>query len=112
MKTTNEASPGLARRRLARSVPLALAVVGVLLKDIIAKTVAERNLRDTTGLDAKISKLEVGLATPTAIMVGTGVGAAGAGAAGTWAGAAVGAAVGGPVGAVEGKRCRAPSCLC
>jgi uncharacterized protein involved in outer membrane biogenesis len=43
---------------------IVLAVVGVLLKDVIAKAVAERNLRDTTGMDAKISKLEIGLGTP------------------------------------------------
>lgn len=47
-----------------------LAVTGVLLKDIIAKSVAERNLRDTTGMDAKISKLEIGLATPTVNLEG------------------------------------------
>ena len=49
---------------------IVLAVVAVLLKDTIAKSVAERNLRDTTGLDAKISKLEVGLATPTVNLEG------------------------------------------
>src|ERR1051325_8448873 len=42
-----------------------LIVVALLLKDAIAKNLAERNLRDATGMDAKISKLEVGLATPT-----------------------------------------------
>jgi uncharacterized protein involved in outer membrane biogenesis len=49
---------------------IVLAVVGVLLKDTIAKAIAERNLRDTTGMDAKISKLEVGLATPTVNLEG------------------------------------------
>jgi uncharacterized protein involved in outer membrane biogenesis len=44
---------------------LLLAVVAVLLKDIIAKSITEKNLRDETGMDASISKLEVGLATPT-----------------------------------------------
>jgi uncharacterized protein involved in outer membrane biogenesis len=44
---------------------IVLVVVAVLLKDVIAKSLAERNLRDNTGMDAKISKLEVGLATPT-----------------------------------------------
>lgn len=49
---------------------IVLAVVGVLLKDVIAKSVAERNLRDTTGMDAKISRMEVGLATPTVHLEG------------------------------------------
>jgi uncharacterized protein involved in outer membrane biogenesis len=49
---------------------VAVAVIGVLLKDTIAKSIAERNLRDTTGMDAKISKLEVGLATPTVNLEG------------------------------------------
>src|ERR1044071_1294157 len=43
---------------------IVLLVVGVLLKDIIAKSLAERNLRDNTGMDAKLEKMEVGLATP------------------------------------------------
>jgi len=43
---------------------IVLAVVGVLLKDVIAKALTERNLRDNTGMDAKIEKMEVGLATP------------------------------------------------
>ena len=47
-----------------------LVVVAVLFKDIIAKSVAERNLRDSTGMDAKISKLEVGLGTPTVNLEG------------------------------------------
>jgi uncharacterized protein involved in outer membrane biogenesis len=42
-----------------------LVVVALLLKDVIAKSLTERNLRESTGLDAKISKLEIGLATPT-----------------------------------------------
>ncbi len=49
---------------------IVLAVVGVLLKDVIAKSLAERNLRDTTGLDARISKLEIGLGTPTVNLEG------------------------------------------
>ena len=42
-----------------------LTVVAVLLKDVIAKSLAEKNLRDNTGMDAKIEKMEVGLLTPT-----------------------------------------------
>lgn len=44
---------------------LLLAVLAVLLKDVIAKSITERNLRDDTGMDAKITKMEIGLATPT-----------------------------------------------
>jgi len=47
-----------------------LVVVGLLLMDPIAKSLAERNLRDSTGMDAKISKLEIGLATPTVNLEG------------------------------------------
>src|SRR5512144_2709104 len=47
-----------------------LLVIGVLLKDVIAKSLAERNLRDSTGMDAKISKLEVNLGTPTVNLEG------------------------------------------
>ena len=47
-----------------------LAVLAVLLKDVLAKTLAEKNLRDGTGMDAKIEKLEVGLATPTVNLEG------------------------------------------
>lgn len=47
-----------------------LAVVAVLLKDVIAKSLAEKNLRDNTGMDAKIEKMEVGLATPTVSLEG------------------------------------------
>ncbi len=47
-----------------------LAVIAVLLKDIIAKSLAERDLRDSTGMDTKITKLEVGLATPTVSLEG------------------------------------------
>jgi|SRR5215203_2600776 len=47
-----------------------LFVVALLFKDIIAKSLAERNLRDSTGMDAKISKLEVGLGTPTVNLEG------------------------------------------
>jgi uncharacterized protein involved in outer membrane biogenesis len=56
---------------------LVLVVVGILLgigilllKDSFAKSLAEKNLRDSTGMDAKISKLEVGLLTPTANLEG------------------------------------------
>ena len=49
---------------------IVLAVVAVLLKDVIAKNLTERNLRDNTGMDAKISNLEVGLLTPTLSMEG------------------------------------------
>ena len=41
-----------------------LAVVAVVLKDVIAKSLTERSLRQNTGLDAKIAKMEIGLATP------------------------------------------------
>ena len=47
-----------------------LLVLVVLLKDVIAKSIAERNLRDSTGMDAKISKLEVNLSTPTVNLEG------------------------------------------
>ena len=47
-----------------------LAVVAVLLKDVIAKSLAEKNLRDNTGMDAKIERMEVGLATPTVNLEG------------------------------------------
>ena len=47
-----------------------LLVAGILLKDTIAKAIAERNLRDNTGMDAKISKLEVNLGTPTVNLEG------------------------------------------
>lgn len=49
---------------------LLLAVLAVLLKDVIAKSLAEKNLRDNTGMDAQIAKLEVGLATPTVNLEG------------------------------------------
>lgn len=44
---------------------VALAVIAVLLKDVILKSLTERNLRNETGMDAKIEKFEFGLATPT-----------------------------------------------
>lgn len=47
-----------------------LAVLAVLLKDVIAKSFAEKSLRDSTGMDAKITKLEIGLATPTITLEG------------------------------------------
>jgi hypothetical protein len=43
---------------------IVLAVVAVILKDVIAKSLTEYNLRQNTGLDAKIAKMEIGLATP------------------------------------------------
>ena len=49
---------------------IVLLVVAVLLKDVIAKSIAERNLRDSTGMDAKISRLEVNLGTPTVNLEG------------------------------------------
>jgi uncharacterized protein involved in outer membrane biogenesis len=56
----------LFRLFLVLMVLVVLAVIGaLLLKDTIAKSLAEKNLRDGTGMDAKIAKLEVGLMTPT-----------------------------------------------
>jgi hypothetical protein len=49
---------------------VALAVITVLLKDPIAKSLTERNLRQNTGMDAKISKMEIGLATPVVSLEG------------------------------------------
>lgn len=49
---------------------VALAVIVVLLKDPIAKSLTERNLRQNTGMDAKISKMEIGLATPVVSLEG------------------------------------------
>jgi uncharacterized protein involved in outer membrane biogenesis len=43
---------------------IVLAAVAVILKDPIAKSLTEYRLRHDTGLDAKISKMEIGLATP------------------------------------------------
>lgn len=43
---------------------IVLAVVAVILKDPIAKALTEYSLRHDTGMDAKISKMEIGLATP------------------------------------------------
>ena len=58
-------------------IVLLLVVVGILLgigllllKDSFAKSLAEKNLRDSTGMDAKIARLEVGLLTPTANIEG------------------------------------------
>jgi len=47
-----------------------LVVALVLLKDVLAKSLTERNLRDATGMDAHIASMEVGLATPTMNMEG------------------------------------------
>ncbi len=47
-----------------------LVVALVLLKDVLAKTLTERNLRDGTGMDAQITRMELGLATPTMNMQG------------------------------------------
>ncbi len=48
-----------------------LLVVGVLLlKDTLAKSFTEKSLRDGTGMDARIAKLEVGLLTPTVNLEG------------------------------------------
>ena len=49
---------------------IVLLVAGVLLKDVIAKSIAERNLRESTGMDARISRLEVNLGTPTVNLEG------------------------------------------
>ncbi len=51
-------------------VAIVVAVIGVLLKDEITKSLAERNLRNNTGMDAKIESMEVGLATPTVSIEG------------------------------------------
>ncbi len=47
-----------------------LATLAVLLKDMVAKSIAEKNLRDNTGMDTKIEKMEVGLLTPTVSLDG------------------------------------------
>ena len=47
-----------------------LAIVVLLLKDPILKALSERDLRKRTGMDAKIARLEVGLATPTVHLEG------------------------------------------
>jgi hypothetical protein len=47
-----------------------LAVTLVLLKDVLAKSLTERNLRAGTGMDAQIARMEIGLATPTMNMEG------------------------------------------
>jgi len=47
-----------------------LVVVLVLLKDVLAKSLTERSLRDGTGMDAQITRMELGLATPTLNMEG------------------------------------------
>lgn len=49
---------------------VALAVIAVVLKDVIAKSLTERNLRQNTGMDAKIAKMEIGLATPVVSLEG------------------------------------------
>jgi len=46
------------------------AIAVLLLKDSFAKSLAEKNLRDATGMDARISRLEVGLLTPTVNLEG------------------------------------------
>jgi hypothetical protein len=47
------------------ALAIVLVVVFLLAKDSIAKSLAEKNLRDNTGMDARIAKLDVGLMTPT-----------------------------------------------
>jgi ribosomal protein S25 len=42
-----------------------LGIGGMLLKDPIARSLAEKNLRDSTGMDAKIARFDVGILTPT-----------------------------------------------
>jgi hypothetical protein len=49
-------------RLLILAIVLVIAVV--LLKDTVAKSVAEQRIRRETGFDAKIGKLEVGLLSP------------------------------------------------
>lgn len=44
---------------------IVLIVAGLLLKDTIAKSIAENRIRAETGLEAKIGKLEIGLFNPT-----------------------------------------------
>ncbi len=51
-------------------VLVVLIVAALLLKDTLLKAVAEKNLRDSTGMDARISRLEVSLGTPTVNMEG------------------------------------------
>lgn len=53
-------------------VILAIVVVValLLLKDTLAKSAAEKNLRDSTGMDAKIAKLDVGVLTHTVDLEG------------------------------------------
>ncbi|HMJ88907.1 MAG TPA: hypothetical protein VK530_03780 [Candidatus Acidoferrum sp.] len=48
-----------------------VALVALLLvKDTLAKSAAEKNIRDATGMDAKISKLDVGVLTHTVDLEG------------------------------------------
>lgn len=48
-----------------------VAIVALLLiKDTLAKNAAEKNLRDSTGMDAKISRLDVGVLTHTVDLEG------------------------------------------
>lgn len=51
-------------------VCVVLMVLFILLKDVLAKNLAEKGLRDGTGMDARIAKMEIGLATPTISMEG------------------------------------------
>ena len=53
-------------------IAILLLVLGVLvgigallLKDSLARSLAEKNLRDSTGMDAKIARFDVGILTPT-----------------------------------------------
>ena len=47
-----------------------MLVAGILLLDTITKSIVENRIRAITGMDAKIGKLEVGLATPTITIEG------------------------------------------
>ncbi|MBI5387691.1 MAG: AsmA family protein [Verrucomicrobia bacterium] len=47
---------------------IVLAVALVLLKDILLKAIVERRIREQTGLEVKIAKLEAGLFSPTFLM--------------------------------------------
>ncbi len=61
----------LFRLVLALVLIIILLVIGaLLLKDTLAKSFAEKGLRDGTGLDARIAKLDVGIATPTVNLEG------------------------------------------
>jgi hypothetical protein len=47
---------------------IVLAVAGILLMDTIVKAVVESRIRSETGMDVKIGKFSVGLASPTVLI--------------------------------------------